>query len=141
MINAIVKALEGRFDSEGNAKVTMKDDKNTVVYITRYEDWGVLDDDSTKYEVCWGFNNSYGRFCDTLEEVAEVLLNLKDIQAKQAQEKADLLDHIMELQLMEEGTKTATEDEISDLRSYVSDWSKDFYHFRYRAKAQRKGWY
>ena len=141
MINAIVKALEERFDAEGNAKVTMKDEKNTVVYITRYEDWGILDDDSTKYEVCWGFNNSYGKFCDTIEEVAEVLLNLKDIQAKQAQEKADLLDHIMKLQLMEEGTREATDDEISDLRSFVSDWSKDFYHFRYRGHCEKRRWF
>lgn len=130
MINAIVNELKGRFDADGIAKVTMKDSKNTVVTIERYEDFGF--DGSDRYEVKWGFNNSYGKFCYTLEEVADVLLHFETVQTKQAKEKADLLDHIMELQLMRRGSIQASDDEISELYSFVSDWSKEFYHFRYR---------
>lgn len=130
MINAIVNELKERFNADGIAKVTMKDSKNTVVTIEHYDDWGY--DGSDKYELTWGFNGSYGKFCDTLEDVANVLLNFESIQTKQAKEKADLLDYIMELQLMRRGSIQASDDEISELYSTVSDWSKDFYHFRYR---------
>jgi hypothetical protein len=140
MTNAIIEAINARFNEDGVAKVTMKKN-NTEVYISRYEDWGVLGDDDVMYEVNWGFNNSYGKFCNTLEEVADVLIHFEEVQAKQAQEKANLLDHIMKLQLMEEGTREATEDEISELRSYVSDWSKDFYHFRYRGHSHKREWF
>jgi len=139
MVNSIVKALSDRFDSEGYAHVTMKDKDKTVVTIKRYDDWDC--NGSTEYEVSWGFNGSYGKFCDTIEKVAELLLNFEEVQTKQAQQKAALLDNIMELQLMEEGTKKATQDEIDALRSFVSDWSKDFYHFRYRGHCEKREWH
>jgi hypothetical protein len=139
MVNSIVKALNDRFDAEGYAHVTMKDKDNTVVTIKRYDDWDC--NGSTEYEVSWGFNGSYGKFCDTIEQVAELLLNFEEVQTKQAQQKAALLDNIMELQLMEEGTKKATQDEIDSLRSFVSDYSKDFYHFRYRGHCEKREWF
>lgn len=138
MINAIVKALEGRFDADGHATVTMKNNNNTEVSIQRIDGFPMGDD---FYEVAWGFNGSYNKFCDTLEEVADLLLHFDEYEAKRAKEAKRLLDDIMKLQMMEEGTIKATDEEISELRSWVSDWSKDFYHIRYRGHCERKGWF
>jgi hypothetical protein len=93
------------------------------------------------YEVAWGWNGSFSKFCDTLEDVADLLIHFKEFEAKRAKEAKRLLDDIMKLQLMEEGTLEATEDEISELRSWVSDWSKDFYHFRYRGHSHKREWF
>lgn len=126
MINAIVKELKERFNADGIAKVTMRDSENTVVTIEKVDWYYVC------YEVTWGFNGSCSKFCDTLEDVANVLLNFESIQTRQAKEKAKLLDRIMELQLMRKGSIQASDDEVSELYNLISDWSKDFYHFRYR---------
>ena len=69
MVNSIVKALNDRFDAEGYAHVTMKDKDKTVVTIKRYDDWDC--NGSTEYEVSWGFNGSYGKFCDTIWKLYE----------------------------------------------------------------------
>ena len=137
MINAIVKALNERFNEDGLATVTMKDENKTEIKIQRIDGFPMGDD---FYEVAWGFNGSYNKFCDTLEEVAELLINFKEYEAKRAKEAKRLLDDIMKLQMMEEGTIKATDEEISELRSWVSDWSKDFYSFRYRGHCEKRRW-
>ena len=137
MVNAIVKALAGRFDENGYATVVMKDAKQTEVHIQKMDGFAL---DSDYYEVGWGFNNSYGGYADTIEEVAEMLMNFEKVQSEQQASKAQILDLVMELQLKEEGTLEATAEEISELRSEISDWSKDFYHFRYRGHCERRRW-
>ena len=140
MRNAIIEAINARFNEDGVATITMKDAAETVVTITKndWTEWG----DGINYDVTWGFNGSYGkRYLDNMEEVAEVIENFEEVRDCDCRSKAKLLDMIMELQLMEEGTKKATQDEISELRSEISDWSKDFYSFRYRAHSEKRQWF
>lgn len=140
MRNAIIEAINARFNEDGVAKITMKDAAETVVTIIK-NDWTEYGD-GINYDVVWGFNNSYGkRFLDSMEEVAEVIEHFEEVRDCDCRSKAKLLDMIMELQLMEEGTKEATADEISELRSEISDWSKDFYSFRYRGHCEKRQWF
>lgn len=140
MKNAIIEAINARFNEDGVATITMKDAAETEVKIIKndWTDYG----DGINYDVVWGFNNSYGkRFLSSMEKVAEVIEHFEEVRDADCRSKARLLDMIMELQLMEEGTKPATQDEISELRSDISDWSKDFYSFRYRAHSEKKQWF
>ena len=130
MKNAIVREIKRRLDAEGCATLKMKDADQTEVLVH------VWDDDFI--DVSWGFNGSYGTIgLKSLEDVADYILKFDEVYARQRAEKARLLDAIMELQMKAEGTLTASDDEIKELRSLVSDWSKDYYHIRYRGTTCR----
>lgn len=131
MKEMIIKAINERFVDDV-ATITMKDKNKTVVTICRRVDF--LAD---FYEVSWGFNGSCGRYVDTIEEVADIIMNFDEINNDCIKNKAKMMDYVMQLQMMIEGTIKATPDEISELRSFLSDWSKDYYHIRYRTKMER----
>lgn len=134
MKNMIIKTINERFHNDV-AHITMKDKNNTEVIISRYDSF--LADD-VMYEVSWGFNGSCGRYCDNMEQVADVIMNFDKINNDCLKAKADMMDMVMRLQLMIEGTLEATEEDIIELRSSLSDYSKSYYNFRYRSNPKHR---